>query len=43
MIKAVVPFGKDLTHVSGILIWVSGRGNCYDNAMGLRRQDSPPD
>ena len=27
----------------GILISMSGRGNCYDNSMVLRRENSPPD
>lgn len=27
----------------GILISMSGRGNCYDNSMALRRENSPPD
>ena len=27
----------------GILILVSGRGNCYDNSMVLRRENSPLD
>lgn len=32
-----------LLRKSGILIPMSGRGNCYDNSMVLRRENSPPD
>jgi putative transposase len=40
------PIG-DLSHAQlrkrGILISMSGRGNCSDNSMVLRRENSPPD